>query len=59
MTKPHDAALFPVFVFLCVFKHQPQDKSEKKEKARIKQINAPRTGTDGHCTASIILNLLS
>ncbi len=36
------------FLFLRLFKHQPKGKSGEKEKARIKQINDLRTGTDGY-----------
>ena len=47
MTKPLYAALFR-FLFLRVFKHQPKGKSGQTAKARIKQINDFRTGTDGY-----------
>ena len=59
MTKPHCAALFAVFVFLCVLKHQPKGKSGEKKKARIKQINNLWTGTDGHLYGFRHLKLLS
>lgn len=47
MTKPLYAALFR-FLFLRLFKHQPKGKSGQTAKARIKQINDFRTGTDGY-----------
>ena len=41
MTKPHDAALFSIFIFYVLLN------ISQKAKARIKQINDLRAGTDG------------